>query len=397
MSSALQALERLIAYNQRNKRADVQESLAFMQFGLQKRAAEIKEFGMQMEMLGNANKQFKLNVADNFIKNSGLQSIYNLVPTGIKEFDTAEEELQSIVTQLKKKKVCGVKAKFDDVNANNIAAALWEYKNTQDPSSIVNLSNRVETVLSQTSAPKKGSSDSNLLNAFNKISNLSQLRQVGKQAQQTLRDETNILKEQFEFARGDTKIQSGFGMFSDEVAREFEDSKPKPSDEITKLADDFTSFIEKDADDLEYEDKPTGLDESIQEYNNLNDTVAESRAELERLNSLKRQGFKVDNKRISDLNEQIESSLEERNSMVGLASEIARVKDIERNVSKIETLAEKILEDNELESTEDNLRIAKARAADVIRQVPTDQFDPSISDRLMGTRPAYDSQGRIQR
>ena len=42
MSSALQALERLIAYNQRNKRADVQESLAFMQFGLQKRAAEIK-------------------------------------------------------------------------------------------------------------------------------------------------------------------------------------------------------------------------------------------------------------------------------------------------------------------------------------------------------------------
>ena len=91
------------------------------------------------------------------------------------------------------------------------------------------------------------------------------------------------------------------------------------------------------------------------------------------------------------------SSLEERNSMVGLASEIARVKDIERNVSKIETLAEKILEDNELESTEDNLRIAKARAADVIRQVPTDQFDPSISDRLMGTRPAYDSQGRIQR
>ena len=127
MSSALQALERLIAYNQRNKRADVQESLAFMQFGLQKRAAEIKEFGMQMEMLGNANKQFKLNVADNFIKNSGLQSIYNLVPTGIKEFDTAEEELQSIVTQLKKKKVGGVKVKFDDVNANNIAAALWEY------------------------------------------------------------------------------------------------------------------------------------------------------------------------------------------------------------------------------------------------------------------------------
>ena len=92
MSSALQALERLIAYNQRNKRADVQESLAFMQFGLQKRAAEIKEFGMQMEMLGNANKQFKLNVADNFIKNSGLQSIYNLVPTGIKEFETAEDE-----------------------------------------------------------------------------------------------------------------------------------------------------------------------------------------------------------------------------------------------------------------------------------------------------------------
>ena len=219
MASALQALERLIDYNIKSKRADVQESLAFMQFGMQKRAAEIKEFGMQMEMLGNANKQFKLNVADNFIRNSGLQSIYNLVPTGIKNFEAAEEELKSIVTQLKSKKVGGVKAKFDDANANDIAAALWEYKNTQDPSSIVNLSNRVESMYQP--GYKGNAKDKNLLTAFNKISNLSALRQVGKQAQQTLRDETNILKEQFEFARGDTKIQSGFGMFSDEVAEEF--------------------------------------------------------------------------------------------------------------------------------------------------------------------------------
>tara|TARA_R100001082_G_scaffold42170_1_gene22452 strand:- start:12676 stop:13941 length:1266 start_codon:yes stop_codon:yes gene_type:complete len=242
--NALQALERLIDYNIQSKRADVQEALAFMQFGMQKRAAQVKEFGIQMEVLGNANKQLQLNVANNFIKNSGLQSVLNIVPTGIKDADEAQDELASVVSILKSNKIGGVKAKFNDANANDIASALWEYKNTQDPSSIVNLANKVESMY----APgyKGTDSDKNLLGAFNKISNLSMLRQVGKQAKQSLQNQSDILKEQFQFARGDTKIQSGFGMFSKDVAKEFQSQKDKElKPDINSIAD----LIEKETEE----------------------------------------------------------------------------------------------------------------------------------------------------
>jgi len=242
--NALQALERLIDYNIQSKRADVQESLAFMQFGMQKRAAEVKEFGIQMEVLGNANKQLQLNVANNFIKNSGLQSILNIIPTGIKDSEEAQDELSSVVNTLRKNKIGGVKAKFNDANANDIASALWEYKNTQDPSSVVNLANKVESMYQP--GYKGTTSDKNLLDAFNKISNLSMLRQVGKQAKQSLQNESDILKEQFEFARGDTKIQSGFGMFSKEVHSEYQKSKQQQMQiDESSIAD----LIEKEIED----------------------------------------------------------------------------------------------------------------------------------------------------
>ena len=82
--------------------------------------------------------------------------------------------------------------------------------------------------------------------------------------------------------------------------------------------------------------------------------------------------------------------------MVGIAGDVARSENIKRNVAKIEELADKILEDNDLEATEENLLIAKARAADIVRRVPSLQFEQSPTS-LGIQRGADDSYGRIQR
>ena len=390
-SDVLRSINRIIQSEQERDRSEVKEALSFMQFAMQKRQTEVKEFGQRMEVLSNANKQLQANVASNFLVNSGLSSLVNLIPTGLEDFSDAQDAIGDVTKQLKKKDY----GKFSKENANVIASTLWEYKQTNDPSCIVNLANSI----GQMTKRKPTSGEINLLKSLNKISNVSALSEVIRQAEQSTKNNSAILKEQFEFAKGDTKIQSGFGMLSEDVQDEFLNNKTqqKTSDMVTKLADEFNFFEESSPDELEYEDKPTGLDAKLEEYNDLNDTVRDGKVELKRLNELKRQGFKVDDKRISDLNEEIKSSLEEKNSMVGLAVEIARAKDIKRNVDKIEDLAVKILEDNELEATEDNLKVAKSRARKVIRQVPTDQFDSGLSDRLAGTRPAYDSMGRIQR
>ena len=139
-SDVLRSVNRILQYQQERESKKVQESLALMQFGIQKRQADIKEYSMQMETIDKSNKQFKLNIADNFIQNSGLQSLMNVIPTGITDVDDATESLEEI-TKLLSKKQKRKDIVFSKENASNVANALWIYKNAEDPSSIINIAN----------------------------------------------------------------------------------------------------------------------------------------------------------------------------------------------------------------------------------------------------------------
>jgi len=387
-SDVLRSVNRILQYQQERESRKVQESLALMQFGIQKRQADIKEYSMQMETIDKSNKQFKLNIADNFIQNSGLQSIMNVIPSGITDVGDATESLEEITKLLTKKQY----GKFDKQNASNIASALWVYKNSEEPSSIVNLANNIESMYSKNF--KGTESNRNLLESFGKISNISQLRNVSKQAKQSLQNDANILKEQYEFGQGDTKIQSSFGMFAPEVVNQFKQQQLKDSD-LGSLADEFESMDEVEPNELE-DKKTLTTDDRLSSYNSLSDSIKEDTKDLNRLKKLDNQGFKVDKNEMELLVNDIEKAKGKRNSMVGLIGDVAREENIKRNVEKIEELADKILEDNDLPSTEENLRIAKARAADVYRRVPALQFETSPTS-LGIQRGADDSYGRIQR
>ena len=385
MGEALQSLNRILQYQQQRDRADVQESLQFMQFAQQKRAYDVKEFSQKLEVIGNANKQLKYNVASQFLANSGLQSVLDRVPTGLEEVGDIEDSLGDIVKLLRKKQY----GKFDKTNATNIASALWSYKNTQEPSSIVNLANSIESMWSP--GYKASTSDKNLLESFNKISDVSSLRRVGKQAKQSLMNDTNILKEQFEFAKGDTDIQSGFGMYSPEVQKEFEKTQ-ESSDDIKKLADSFESSLSQDKEGTVLSEE----EKQLESYNTLTDSIKDDKLELNNLESLKRRGFEVDEPRIKQLSIDIDENRKEQNKMYSLSKQIQYKSNINKNIESIDLLAENILEENELESTVRNLSVAKQRAADIIRQVPVLQFTQSASG-FGKQRADYDTQGRIKR
>ena len=384
-SDVLRSVNRILQYQQERDSRKVQESLALMQFGIQKRQADIKEYSMQIETIDKSNKQFKLNIADNFIQNSGLESIMNVIPSGITDVDDATESLAEITKLLSKKR----KRKdivFSKENASNIANALWVYKNAEDHSSIINIANSLPTT-----------TDKNLKNSFIALageSNVESLLKVSEQATQSLQNDANILKEQYEFGQGDTKIQSSFGMFAPEVVNQFKQQQLKDSD-LGSLADEFESMDDVEPNDLE-DKKTLTTDDRLSSYNSLSDSIKEDTKDLNRLKKLDNQGFKVDKNEMELLVNDIEKAKGKRNSMVGLIGDVAREENIKRNVEKIEELADKILEDNDLPSTEENLRIAKARAADVIRRVPALQFETSPTS-LGIQRGADDSYGRIQR
>ena len=245
-SDVLRSINRIIQSEQERDRSEVKEALSFMQFAMQKRQTEVKEFGQRMEVLSNANKQLQANVASNFLVNSGLSSLVNLIPTGLEDFSDAQDAIGDVTKQLKKKDY----GKFSKENANLIASTLWEYKQTNDPSSIVNLANSI----GQMTKRKPTSGEVNLLKSLNKISNVSALSEVIRQAEQSTKNNSAILKEQFEFAKGDTKIQSGFGMLSEDVQDEFLKTKQKELEpDISSIADLIEKETENPSDQIEEE------------------------------------------------------------------------------------------------------------------------------------------------
>ena len=226
----------------------------------------------------------------------------NVIPTGIKDVDDATESLAEISKLLTRKEY----GRFDKQNASNIASALWVYKNSQEPSSVINIANNFEAM----NAPnyKGTSSDKNLLTAFNKIGNMTELLNVSKQAKQSLQNDANILKEQYEFGQGDTKIQSTFGMFSPQVVNEFKQQSQDA--DLSQLADEFETLEETQTNDLEYEG-PSDLDKRLSDFNDLTDSIKEDRKELSRLKKLDRQGFEVDKDRLKSLASDIETAKKE--------------------------------------------------------------------------------------
>ena len=241
MSQALQALNRILQYQQQRDRADVQESLAFMQFAQQKRATEIKEFGLQLDVLEKANQQQKINTAKNFIQSSGLNNVLALVASAEgKDSKEIDKSIGQVANYLQEKKY----GDFNKQNAQEVSLALWSFKNSNDASSLLDLANKVSSTISTPATKDTPNNALNLISSFDKIGNASQMLSLGKVAKKIKKNEENLLLEKFQFAyEGDTKIQTGFGMYSPEVQKEYEAQKPVDSKVIQK-ADQVQSYLQ---------------------------------------------------------------------------------------------------------------------------------------------------------
>jgi hypothetical protein len=162
---------------------------------------------------------------------------------------------------------------------------------------------------------KGTSSDKNLLTAFNKIGNMTELLNVSKQAKQSLQNDANILKEQYEFGQGDTKIQSTFGMFAPQVVNQFKQQQLQDGNvDISSLTD----LVEKETEDPTAEVsgeriyrrgyEPLSNQEILEKAQDFL-TVEETKEEKDRLIQLSNQQSK--------LQETLSKLIEERDDLLG--------------------------------------------------------------------------------
>ena len=178
----------------------------------------------QLAAAEKGNKQLQLDIAGQWISASGLNDILAIVPdsTGM-EGSEISSELSELADKLEKKKY----GDFDDDEAMNIASALWTYRNSQDPVSIIKLAGRYDNALDASVLGESDDYQNKLIDSFRRISSDKSLLDLSRQASKSIKNQYHITQEYLEFAKGDFDIQSDIGVWSPQVQAEFQAQQPE--------------------------------------------------------------------------------------------------------------------------------------------------------------------------
>lgn len=203
-SEFLQGLSTILQTQQEREKFKVQQALAMMQFSVAKRQADMQVAATSLETLGKFNEQYKTKIANQFMNATGFDSI--IVTPG--EGDTAEGALSTMAGRLKNKTY----GKFDKNEAEQIASAIYNYRNLKDTSGILNLLTELGTdaQLMKMGQTIKGSS---LTDNFEYLGILGSIEAIANDAKQSQNNDDDLLREMAEFGKGDYVIDKFGGLF----------------------------------------------------------------------------------------------------------------------------------------------------------------------------------------
>ena len=238
MSTAMQALERMLLSQERREQTRVQESLSMMQMAqsaavqqrqltMQEQKQSIEVMGANIDLLQKVNKTMKTKSANNFLQASPLSSLY------FEYKDNETDGLTNAVNDLTKGSVLigddGLE--LDKEIARDLVAATWAAYEQESPDAIVNLASRLHYLKDTDSF--KNNYDKRLYKSFQQLGvlgegadNQAMLNQF-KTMKKSLDNEVKLTEEMIEFAKGDYTIDRDFDLISEDLKKLSSDLKPK--------------------------------------------------------------------------------------------------------------------------------------------------------------------------
>jgi len=235
----LASLNRMLESEERREQTRLQSSLALMQFAQQKRTQDVQLAGQRLELLQAANSQMMVSQAQSFLDDTGLEGIYLSTFKGSDEEDQAASV--KAMSRLLQKKSSKGGWNIPPEAADKIVGAVYASK-AGNHSGVLTIGKEMyeyaQTGHDYTTLGK------NLAIQFPKIGKDISVDRLG-QIYQTVNNQSNILKEMFDFGQGDYDIDPSIGMdimsASDD---ELEESLSKVADESEDLnLDDHKSLL----------------------------------------------------------------------------------------------------------------------------------------------------------
>ena len=237
MSTAMQALERMLLSQERREQTRVQESLSMMQMAqssavqqrqlaMQEQKQGIEVMGANIDLLQKVNKTMKTKSANNFLQASPLSSLY------FEYKDNETDGLTNAVEDLTKGSgLFSDGLELDKEIARDLVAATWAAYEQESPDAIVNLASRLHYLKDTDSF--KNNYDKRLYKSFQQlgvlgegVDNQAMLNQF-KTMKKSLDNEVKLTEEMIEFAKGDYTIDRDFDLISEDLKKLSSDLKPK--------------------------------------------------------------------------------------------------------------------------------------------------------------------------
>ena len=206
-AGALQALNRILQYQQQRDRSDVQEALGLMEFAAKKRVSDYNLASKMIEDSSKYNSQLQIKVAQDFIQKSNLDQFANAMTIDPQaKYEDVQDNISDVAKDLRDKKYFkGAEGKgsgiaFSRQQSEEIASALWAFKTTQDPSSIMSLAEDIRGVYGRSNdametGTKLSSNDATMIHAFKNLQAEEGMLHSLNQASASLHNQDVIMKE----------------------------------------------------------------------------------------------------------------------------------------------------------------------------------------------------------
>ena len=211
-ADVLRSITAILQSGERREQYKVQSALAMMQFSAQQRQQDIARTQANLDLVSKSVQQQKPQVAAEFLASSGIGGIYEQGA----EDEPASDSIGRMVKNLRSKKYFG--RKFDETQAESMAAAVWNYYNAQDPNSILKLAGDLHEANRMANNPEQSGLMSKpqkqLYEAFAKLHKVSDLKTLTMSAKKTRDAESQVRKEIFDFTKGDYDISDLSGIYS---------------------------------------------------------------------------------------------------------------------------------------------------------------------------------------
>ena len=338
MSTAMQALERMLLSQERREQTRVQESLSMMQMAqtsaiqqrqlaMQEQKQNIEVMGANIDLLQKVNKTMKTKSASNFLQASPLGSLYL-------EYKDEDDGLQSAVNDLTKGSVLlGTDGlELDKEIATDLVAATWSAYEQENPDAIVNIASRLHYI--DDTETFQNDYDKKLYKSFQQLGvlgegadNQAMLNQF-KTMKKSLDNEVKLTEEMIEFAKGDYTIDRDFDLISEDLKKLSNDIDPKKKPKVkTEVDTGFESILDLQT-AIKYSDSNTSsLNEKknaiLKSIKNLDNSVmmgeAYQNAGIELSGDLKNTLLKQ-----NDLKSELDRQLKEINKEINDSRNITR-------------------------------------------------------------------------